>query len=160
MHAEPWGHRIEGEVHGTDRAAGQHVSYRIEVDLDWAVRCLQVTTRSADLQLHRDGATWSDATGTPFEHLDGCLDVDLDFTPATLAPLFRRLALRPGQEAACDVVHVPLATLVPRRGSSSVAHLEEHHFRHVRDGRSAMVHLGATGLVVEHEAGWTALAVG
>lgn len=156
------GWELVGHIHlGASRGGGE-LDYTAVVDRDWAVASVDVTVgdgRSRSLRRRGDGG-WDVDGSDGGDALRGLVDVHLDFSPSLIAPQLRRLDLVPGQDATVDVLHVPLADLRPGRCTTRVAHLDQHHWQFTVDGRVARLHLGAAGLVVEHEAGWTALAVG
>lgn len=54
---------------------------------------------------------WTDAEGRPMSALDGCIDVDIQWSPLTNMLPIRRLKLRPGQEQMIRVVYFPLPGL-------------------------------------------------
>ena len=86
-----------------DEGGPTALAYVVEADRDWQTTAAFVrgwrASQSVDLRLRRDSAgTWTlnDATCPT---LQGCIDLDLSFTPATnLLPL-RRLALSVGHSA-------------------------------------------------------------
>ena len=65
--------------------------YEVELDASWRTRRAEVRTGMTALRLSSDGAGrwWRD--GAPAEGLGGCLDVDLELTPATNLLPIRRL---------------------------------------------------------------------
>jgi len=54
---------------------------------------------------------WTDADGVHLPALDGCVDIDIAWTPLTNTLPIRRLALQPGQEEIIRVVYLPLPSL-------------------------------------------------
>ncbi|HVL22801.1 MAG TPA: putative glycolipid-binding domain-containing protein [Thermomicrobiales bacterium] len=54
---------------------------------------------------------WTDADGVHLPALDGCVDIDIAWTPLTNTLPIRRLSLQPGQEEIIRVVYLPLPSL-------------------------------------------------
>jgi len=127
---EPWeGHGVERLrlAVGPDGAqadgsvvepSGLHIRYSVRVDASWATRHVEVALleERRRLRLHADGAgRWTDEAGAPLPALEGCLDVDLAFSPFTNTLAIRRLALEPGASGDTRValVSVPALTVEP-----------------------------------------------
>lgn len=95
------GWRIEGTAIFVQGGAHGHLAYRVSCDEQWNTREGTVHgwlgQRSIDLTVRRsaDGG-WS-LNGAPVSGLDGCVDLDLGFTPATNLLQLRRIALREGE---------------------------------------------------------------
>jgi GNAT superfamily N-acetyltransferase len=81
----PDGSVVRGDVGDT--------RYEVEVDADWRTRRAELTTADSRRRLTSDGVGrwWHD--GAEAERLAGCLDVDLEVTPATNLLPIRRLGL-------------------------------------------------------------------
>jgi len=106
------------------------LAYMVHCDRHWQTTEAHIRgfrdREAIDLRLHRDGAgTWT-LNDLPCPAVQGCIDLDLSFTPATnLLPL-RRLALGPGQSAEVrsawlewpDVRLTPLVQRYVRRGET------------------------------------------
>jgi hypothetical protein len=98
--------------------SGLHIRYAIRTDASWATRHVEVMLleERRRLRLHADGAgNWTDDAGTPLPALEGCLDVDLSFSPFTNTLAIRRLGLEPGSSGDTRValVSVPALTVEP-----------------------------------------------
>jgi hypothetical protein len=79
------------------------LTYRLETDAAWRTREGRVQgwigAQSVDLDVARSvGGTWA-LNGVPVPGLEGLIDLDLGFTPATNVLPFRRLALAVGDAA-------------------------------------------------------------
>ncbi len=110
----PDGILLRGGVHNT--------RYEVEVDAAWRTRRAEVTRSAGTTRLTADGTGrwWRD--GARVERLAGCLDVDLEVTPATNLLPVRRLALPIG-----DVAH-PTAAWV-RADAITVEPLQQRYER-------------------------------
>lgn len=97
---------LRGAVTGTlDDGRDYALRYEVACARDWVTREARVAGHvggvTTQIALARDGATgrWA-RDGIPAPSLDGCLDVDLGFSPSTNMLPIRRLALPVGGEAA------------------------------------------------------------
>lgn len=158
------GWRLEGTAILPQYGARAQAVYHLQTDADWRVRRLAVTfdrdgrSRQLDLRTDEPGTWRRDGRRQPA--LDGCLDAGLDFTPAGLTPMIRRLDLHAGQTATFEVVHVLLPDLRVEREEMALTHVEPILWRHTHAGRTWAVHVGPSGLVTEYEDAWTAVALG
>jgi uncharacterized protein len=103
------------------------------------------------------GGSWT-LNGTPFPSLQGCIDVDLNFTPATNMLSIRRLALPPGEgaEVVAAWLEFPEPRLEPLR----------QLYHHLGDGRynyhcpeipfAAVIQSNAEGFVTSYPPLWGA----
>jgi hypothetical protein len=96
---------LRGAVAGTDTEARAYdLRYTVECAADWVTRRAviegHVGGATLPITLMRDSrtGTWT-RDGVPQPQLDGCLDVDLGFSPSTNTLPIRRLGLRPGGAA-------------------------------------------------------------
>ena len=99
------GWQLVGLVTGRDEAIGEYVlRYDVRVDAAWITRSAEVEgslgAAPVKLRLTHDAAagTWT-RNGVAVPDLDGCIDVDLGFTPATNTLPIRRLSLAVGAAA-------------------------------------------------------------
>lgn len=157
------GWRLEGTATLPALGRRAQASYRIRTDRVWAVAAvdvrLDVAPEPRQMRLERQGGRWL-RDGVPLAQAADCSDVLLDFSPAGLTPLVRRLALRPGTGAEVTAVRVALPDLTGEPVVGRLECLAAGEFRWSQDGAASAVHVGAHGLVVEHEIGWRAVALG
>lgn len=97
------GWRLTGELEVEEIGLAARFSYVIECDLEWRTRTAVIEGEAAGspirIALAADGlGNWS-CDGVPVPDVDGALDVDLGFTPATNMLPIRRLALAVGASA-------------------------------------------------------------
>ena len=97
----PDGWRLSGELEVTERSDLASLRYTIEVDESW---CTRLATLDGDVAGHRlrvhlqaDGAGQWTRNGRVLPVLNGALDIDLAFTPATNLLPIRRLQLAVGE---------------------------------------------------------------
>jgi hypothetical protein len=105
-----------------------HVGYELRTDRTGATRHVEITvsgpfpTRTRTLQADGQGH-WRDDAG-PLPDLDGCLDVDISFTPCTNTLPIRRLALAVGAARELDVGHLSVPQLTVRRARQRYRRLD------------------------------------
>ena len=99
------GWQLVGVVRGRDDAIGEYVlRYDVRVDAAWVTQSAEVEgslgAAPVRLRLTHDASTggWT-RNGVEVPELEGCIDVDLGFTPATNTLPIRRLALGVGAAA-------------------------------------------------------------
>jgi hypothetical protein len=126
---------LHGAVTGTlEDGRDYALRYEVACAPDWVTRSATVAGHvggePAHVALTRDGATgrWT-RDGTPVASLDGCLDVDLGFSPSTNMLPIRRLGLPVGGEAAVRAAGVRFPELV-------IEPLEQR-YENLGDGRYA-----------------------
>jgi len=103
-----------------------HLSYEVDCDSSWHARSATVTgwigrdvVKLAIVAL--PGQRWS-LNGAEQARVTGCIDVDLNFTPATNLIQLRRLALRVGDKADAPAAWLRFPDVVLER-------LEQHYGR-------------------------------
>ena len=124
--------------HGELSAAGRgiavldgvptHVAYTLRTDQTGATRCVEITVSGPfpmrTRTLHADGeGHWRDDAG-PLPDLDGCLDVDISFTPCTNTMPIRRLALAVGEARDIDVAYLSVPRLTVSRARQRYRRLD------------------------------------
>lgn len=111
------GWRLDGAAAFHHDGAPACLAYQVACDVDWRTRQGMVHgwlgTRPVDFRVRRtaDGV-WT-LNADVVADVDGCIDLDLGFTPATNLFQLRRLALEEGQAADAPVawLDVPAGTL-------------------------------------------------
>ncbi len=110
--------RLEGAAAFEHEGVPACLAYEVNCDDEWHTRegvvHGWVGARLLDFRITRTpGGIWT-LNGQAVPHLDGCVDLDLGFTPATNLFQLRRVALQIGQAADIPVawLDVPAGTLV------------------------------------------------
>jgi|SRR5690242_4309892 uncharacterized protein len=94
------------------------IRYEVELDPGWRTRRAEVAIDDGTLRtitFSADGDGHWDVRGASLEPLDGCIDVDLGFTPATNTLQIRRLGLEMGESRSLPVawLRFPELTVEP-----------------------------------------------
>ncbi|HEY0370398.1 MAG TPA: putative glycolipid-binding domain-containing protein [Thermoanaerobaculia bacterium] len=121
-------------------------SYRVVVDSTWRTRSLRV-------------AGW--VGSSPFTFSldaplpDGCIDVDLGFTPSTNTLPIRRLGLAIGEEASVSAAWLRYPGLTLERLDQTYRRLSEHTWRYSSvTGFTGVLEVDEYGMVKAYEGGW------
>ena len=141
------------DLRGVVAARSFGLSYRIALDAQWRTRSVEVeTTAGRRLSLAADGAGRWTADGAPIPALDGCLDVDLEATPATNALPVRRLALEVGAAAEIRAAHVLVPGLEARAARQRYARTGRGLYRYegLDTGAAAEIEVDGSGFVVSY----------
>jgi hypothetical protein len=121
------GDRFDGETTAVEAGEPWAVHYEIALNPDWRTRSAHVTARLVtghrrELVLEADASGHWRIDGMPADHLDGCLDVDLEASALTNAFPVHRLALQIGDAADAPAAYVRTLDL-------SVERLEQRYVR-------------------------------
>ena len=97
------GWRLTGQVEAEEASVRAQLRYVIECDRDWRTRRAVVTGSASEAPIRfefvADGAGHWTLNGGPLPLVEGALDIDLGFTPATNLLPIRRLGLAVGERA-------------------------------------------------------------
>jgi len=154
---------LSGVAVWSESGHAHRLDYVISLDGDWHTRSCSVDgfvgARSVGIAIVREETgTWTSG-GVPVPEIEGCVDIDLSFSPATNLLPIRRLALGEGERRTVRAawLRVPNCTLEPleqvyaRTGPNTYAYESGEFSRTLIVDRS--------GLVVEYPGLWTAEAV-
>jgi uncharacterized protein len=87
-----------------------HFHYEVSVDPVWRTRGAKVSgylgRKAIDLRIRSVGVGRWQVNGIYKKSVNGCVDVDLGFTPATNLIVLRRLALKVGQRAEAPAAYL------------------------------------------------------
>ena len=132
--------------------------YTLICDKAWRTLELRIMAEQAPGQmiarhlLATGDGRWTDVDGNPLPELDGCIDVDIAWTPLTNTLPVRRLDLRPGQEEDIRVVYLPLPELELRVMEQRYTRLagDRARYRSVGSGFERDLTLDDDGFVIEY----------
>lgn len=159
------GHRIRGVVLVPIQDRAATVRYSVEVDERWRSRVVEVTTtpggRSRRVELSGDGQAHWRVNAAPAPSLDGCIDVDLGFTPATNTLPIRRLDLDVGETAVITAAWVRFPEFNVEAAEQSYERIEERLWRYRSGSFVADLTVDSSGLVIRYgDDIWTTIARG
>lgn len=133
------------------------LTYRVVCDEEWRTRSVAVTgwfeSRSVEIFLTTAGGCWV-CKGDVLPALDGCLDIDLSFSPSTNTLPIRRLGLAVGESAMIAVawLRFPSMTLEPLE--QTYRRLGKRRWQYSSDDFTAEVEVDRDGLVTRYEGLW------
>ncbi|ACQ80080.1 protein of unknown function DUF1089 [Beutenbergia cavernae DSM 12333] len=144
------GWQLAGVVTGPDDLT---LDYVVDVDAQWATReaRVDVTTRtgSTRLLLTRDAAGWW-VDGVRDARFDGCVDVDLGFSPSTNTLPVRRLGLDVGDAVEIRALWLRYPELRVELSVQEYTRLAPRRWRYRSDGFEAELTVDGDGVVVTY----------
>jgi uncharacterized protein len=151
---------FDGAVVTMDLDVPWRVDYGIVCDTDWRTCVVSVTavsgTSDRTLNLSAgEGGRWR-VNGAARPDLDGCLDVDLGFSPSTNTLPIRRLAPGLGESVTIDAAWVEFPSLEVRRAPQRYTRTgaRVYRFEHLATEFVADIEVDDAGLVVAYPQGW------
>lgn len=147
------GFRLAGTAVVAEEGAPYLLEYAVRVDDEWRTRAVDVRCKDSRFELSADGTgSWS------APDVEGCIDVDLGFTPSTNTLPIRRLQLGVGDAADLDVAWVRFPALTVERATQRYERLADDRYRYSSPGFQADLLIDENGLVLEYEGLWRAIA--
>lgn len=129
------------------------LAYTIVCDDAWRTRGAQVGgfagERSLAIDIRADNGRWT-MNGEHVAAVDGCIDIDLNFSPSTNLLPIRRLNLNVGEEATVHAawLRFPSFTLEPL--VQTYRRLAEDRYRYTSASFTAEITVNEAGLVLEY----------
>jgi uncharacterized protein len=154
------GPRIEGTLVVVSNTTPWRIDYDVRCDVAWRTRSVLIRAYEGidprTLTLAADeGGRWT-VGGETQPDLEGCLDVDLGFSPSTNTLPIRRLNLAEGRTATIEAAWVEFPSLKVHRVPQRYTRLRDRAYRYenLPTGFVAEVEVDARGLVVSYPPGW------
>lgn len=143
-------------LRGTIDSEATRATYEVSCDTAWLTRAAHVEIGGRAIDLSAANGRWR-VNGVDAPELDGCLDVDLGWSPSTNTLPIRRLNLPIGGKSGILTmawVRFPELTVEPlRQEYKRVA--ERHYVYTSRDGSfRATIEVDGEGVMVEYEGIW------
>ena len=159
------GWRLSGEIDVEEAGVAARLRYTIDCDPQWRTRSALVEGEAAGrpvrFALAADGSGGWTRDGETMPALEGALDVDLGFTPATNTLPIRRLALAVGDSAPVRSawLRFPEMRLEPLEQTYTREAERRYRYRALVDGEPFVARLDtdAFGRVVRYEGLWEAV---
>ena len=141
------------------------IQYEINCDYSWITVSAWVMLTSGNykvrkhIELRPDGSWW--AEGKEIPELQGCLDVDLGFSPVTNTLPIRRLQLKDGEsrEIVASWIRFPDLEIKQLRQAYTNLGGGRYLYRSVLSGFTAEITVDDLGLVKSYASGWLREAV-
>ncbi|HUF67450.1 MAG TPA: putative glycolipid-binding domain-containing protein [Longimicrobiales bacterium] len=126
--------RLEGTVLTLLEAQPALIQYSVTCDSDWSTRdCtvrIEAGDSAADVELSRNSQGLWFRAGEPAPEFDGCMDVDLGFSPCTNTLPIRRLGLKIGAAARIAAVWLRFPRLDLLRSDQIYTRLDTNLYRY------------------------------
>lgn len=156
------GFRLHGIALLADDAAPVEARYAVDGDGFWRTRRADVVVawpdRLVELLLEADGVGGWTLDGRKLAAVEGCLDVDLAFTPATNTLPLRRIELEVGEAAEVECAWLRFPELSVERALQRYERLASDRYRFSSGSFSAELGVDRNGLVLDYSGLWRALA--
>ncbi len=163
------GPRLHGTVVLPIDGRPAHLVYEIVADPEWRARRADVvidqptvsgrTSRTTRIEVVADGTGRWLVDGQPASALDGCLDIDLGWTPATNTFQIRRLGLEVGERQSLAVAWLRFPELVLERNEQTYERLGPTVWRYSSGDFSAVLDVDGEGFVRRYgDDFWVAIA--
>lgn len=155
--------QIEGTVIGLTTHAPFEIRYHTVCNWDWLTKRAEIQIMANDaprrnMVITADQRRQWFLNGEPLDHLAGCSDIDLGFSPVTNTLPIRRLKLEIGAAAEVVAAWVKFPELVMEPLAQWYSRLGEWTYRYESaSGFSAMLEVDAFGLVTPYERLWERL---
>lgn len=153
---------LRGLIIQTTDAGPFIARYVIALDEDWATPAARVWLENGDLRRlsveHLAGSWLVD--GQPRSDLAGCVDVDLEWTPATNTLPIRRLRLPVATGRAVRAAWVRFPSLSVEPLEQVYERLDERHYRYRSGTFTAELEVDEWGLIQRYGETWRSVAAG
>lgn len=154
------GYSAAGTIVGLAEGAAVNVSYRIDLDVQWNVRCVHVR-RAGRPAFHflRDLNGWRDAHGETMPRFSTCREVDLNLTPFTNTIPIRRLHPAPGTAVDITVMYFDLLdwSVMPASQRYTYNGQNKYQFESLETGFAATITVDDEGIVTDYPGLWRRL---
>jgi hypothetical protein len=154
--------RLEGTAVFVEQGRPCRLDYVVSCDVDWRTVSAEVTGWLADTPIRIAIAADADRrwtlNGKAYPNVQGCLDVDLSFSPSTNLLPIRRLGLQVGQRAEVRAAWLlfPACTLEPL--DQVYERIDQSTYRYESGGGTfvAVLETNTAGFVVDYPQLWRA----
>ncbi|HET7710707.1 MAG TPA: putative glycolipid-binding domain-containing protein [Thermoanaerobaculia bacterium] len=155
--------RIEGSAVFHHERMPVRLDYAINCDEEWATRSASVRgwigNTIVSLEVFTRGGRWF-LNGQHVPEVDGCIDLDLNFSPSTNLLPIRRLRLGVGEEAAVKAawLRFPSMRFEPLEQTYRRIAADRYQYESAGGAFKAELHVNDAGFPVDYPGGWTAKA--
>ena len=133
------------------------LAYRVVCDSAWRTHSVAlsgwIASREINLSLRVEAGQWF-LNDVEQPQVEGCLDVDLNFTPSTNTLPIRRLGLAVGESATISVAWLRFPELTLERLAQTYRRTAERVWEYASDDFSARMEVDEEGLVTTYGELW------
>jgi hypothetical protein len=130
------------------------IHYGVDLDAGWRTRHAAIDIHTAAsvhaIRLTADGAGHWQVEGAPAEPLDGCIDIDLGFSPAANTLQIRRLGLEVGQQHTLPVAWLSFPELQLQPLEQTYTRLDPTRWRYASGTFRADLDVDPNGFVLQY----------
>ncbi len=152
--------RLSGTAVFLHEGEACRLSYEIACDAQWRTLAAQVSgwvgERDVEVEVIRDGSGLWRLNGDPVPTVEGCVDVDLNFSPSTNTLPIRRLAPEVGRSVAVRAawLRFPSFALEPLEQSYTRVGADLYRYESAGGRFVASMEVDAEGLVMRYGEIW------
>jgi len=144
--------RLDGTtLRGMAVLPGAALTYRVVCDGSWRTRSTHVGgwcgEREIDLTIESNGGRWT-MNGAHVAEVEGCVDVDLNFSPSTNLLPIRRLGLAIGESADVKAAWLRFPTFTLEPLTQSYTRTGENTYRYKSASFTADITVNEAGVVL------------
>ena len=157
------GWTLSGLILRATRDAAYVARYAIELDDRWHTKTVEVELENGAkrrLRIEREEAGRWLIDGRPEIGLERCVDVDLEWTPATNTLPIRRLSLQPGAVEWVTAAWVRFPSLEIEPLHQSYERVDDRRYQYRAGDFTADLETDEDGVVTQYGGGWRAVASG
>jgi hypothetical protein len=158
--ADGW--RLEGSVVLPIDGEPARIDYGIDLDDEWRTRAadveIEMVTGGRTIRFEADGAGAWLVDGVARPALDGCIDIDFSFTPATNTLQVRRLGLGVGASETLAVAWLSFPELTIGPLTQTYTRLADDRWRYGSGAFTAELAVDPGGFVLQYADLWRAVA--
>jgi uncharacterized protein len=155
---------LSGTILAADENRPLEVTYQILCDVTWRTR--EVTIRQSqgfeqsEIKLAVNAQSWSEADRGLLSEITGCVDVDIELTPATNALPINRLNLAIGGSGEIQAAWIRLPSLTIVRAHQRYQRLSEKRYRYtsIASGFQAEIEVDGFGFPTRYGNIWERIA--
>lgn len=158
------GIQLNGTILAAHKGEPIEICYQISSDQDWKTREVSVQQRygfvESSLKLSANDRTWYRADQERLPELAGCIDVDIELTPATNALPISRLNLAIGESSEIQAAWIRLPGLAVLAARQRYDRLSENTYRYtsLASGFQAEIDVDRFALPIRYGNIWEKLA--
>lgn len=156
---------LEGTALILNNALPCRLSYLIECDEQWQTKSVgivgEIGERAVNIDLTRSSASVWHANGAHIPEVDGCMDIDLGFSPSTNLIPIRRLSLAIGDRAEVRAAWMRFPELTMEPLDQVYTRIGANRYRYESAGGAFRAELTTNedGFVLEYPDYWRAESV-
>jgi uncharacterized protein len=161
---QPGGWQISGTAVFAYQGRPCRLNYQIDCTANWETRSAWVVgwvgAKAVDVRVSVDGERRWRVNGVEVPSVEGCIDIDLNFSPSTNLLPIRRLGLAVGQEHAVQAAWLRFPEFMLEPLEQTYRRMEENRYRYESGGEFVReISVTTTGFAILYPDYWEMLAL-